>query len=181
MEFSFSLNQWSTSCTTVAVANHNNCNQASAIPPCPLSVRLIDVSSGARLLATRLKYCRPCCCATVVVPPPLVCCPLCFAKSLSRRLYLLLHYCAPLVQLVVVLPGGLPLPLSWRPRLSSLISICWLLHCVTFSGFLAFPPPLITPLPLVDPLLFGWLLHHAWHPGFFPPPLLCLKCCCHCH
>jgi hypothetical protein len=104
------------------------------------------------------------------MPPPLVCRPLCFAESLNRRLHLLLCYCAPLVQLVVVFPGGLPQPLSWHPHLSSLLFICWLSHRVTFSGFLAFPPPLITPPPLVAPLLFGWLLHRvAWRPGLFPP------------
>jgi hypothetical protein len=182
MEFSFSLNRWSTLRTTVASANHNDRNQALAVPPCPLSIRLIAVSSGARLLATCLYYCQHCCCATVVALLPLVCRPLRFAESLSRRLHLLSRYCAPLVQLVVMLPGGLPPPLSWRPRLSSLLSICWLLRCITFSGFLAFPPPLIMPLPLVAPLLFGWLLHRvAWRPGLFPPLSPCSKCRCHCH
>jgi hypothetical protein len=104
------------------------------------------------------------------VQPPLVCRPLRFAESLSRRLYLLSRYCAPLGQLVVVFPGGLPPPLSRRPRLSSLLSIRWLSCRVTFSGFLVFPPPLITPPPLVAPLLFGWLSHRvAWRPGLFPP------------
>ncbi len=28
-------------------------------------------------------------------------------------------------------------------------------HCITLSGTLAFSPPLITPPPLVAPLLFG--------------------------
>ena len=65
-------------------------------------------------------------CATLVAPSPLVCRPLHFAESLIRRLHLLSRYCAPLVQLVVVLPGGLPPPLSRRPRLSSRLSIRWL-------------------------------------------------------
>jgi hypothetical protein len=45
------------------------------------------------------------------------------------------------------------------------------LRCVTLSGTLAFPPPLITPLPLVAPLSFGWLLHRvAWCHKFHYEP-----------
>jgi hypothetical protein len=41
-----------------------------------------------------------------------------------------------------------------------------MLHCVTLSGALAFPPPFIMPLPLVAPLLFGWWSRRvAWRPG----------------
>jgi hypothetical protein len=108
-KFSSSLNWKSTSCTTIAATNHNDRNQVTAFPPCPLSIRLIAVLSGARLLETHLSD-HPCCpCTTLVPPPPLVCCPLCFADFLSRRLQLLSRYCAPLVQLIVLLPGC-PLP-----------------------------------------------------------------------
>jgi hypothetical protein len=143
-KFSSSLNQWSTSRTTVAAANHNGCNQASAVPPCPLSIRLIAMSSGARLLATRLQDCPCCCCATLVAPPPLVCRPLRFAKSLSRRLHLLLPYCAPLVQLVVLLPGGLPPPLSRCPCLSSRLSLCWLSRRVASHCLAPWPSLLLS-------------------------------------
>jgi hypothetical protein len=125
-KFSSSLNRQSTSRTTVAAANHNDRNQATAVPPCPLSIRLIAALSGARSLATRLSDRRRCRCATLVAPPPLVCRPLRFADSLSRRLHIFSRYCAPLVQLVVVLPGGLPPPLSRRLRLSSRLPIRWL-------------------------------------------------------
>ncbi len=57
-EFSYSLDQRSTLRTTIAAANHNNRNQASAIPTCPLSIRLIAVLSGARLLESH-HHCRP--------------------------------------------------------------------------------------------------------------------------
>jgi hypothetical protein len=73
-------------------------------PPCPLSIRLIVVSSRARSLATCLSNHRHCCCATLVAPLPHVCRPLRFANSLSWRLHLLSCYCAPLVQFVVMLP-----------------------------------------------------------------------------
>jgi hypothetical protein len=125
-KFSSSLNRQSTSCTTVAAANHNDRNHVTAVPLCPLSIRLIAVLSRARLLETCLSdHCR-CHCATLVPPPPLVCHSLCFAESISRRLHLLSRYCTPLVQLIVVLPGGLPPPLSWRLSLSSRLPICWL-------------------------------------------------------
>jgi hypothetical protein len=84
------------------------------------------MSSGVRSLATCLQDHRCCRCSTLVAPSPLVCRPLRFAKPLSRRLHLLSRYCAPLVHLVVMLPGGLPPPLSQRPSLSSCLSICWL-------------------------------------------------------
>jgi hypothetical protein len=49
-------------------------------------------------------------------------------------------------------------------------------HHVTLSGALAFPPPLIMPLPLVAPLLFGWLLCCVtWCPGLSSPPIAMLK------
>jgi hypothetical protein len=43
-------------------------------------------------------------CHSSVTPPTLVCRPLRFAEYLSQSLHLLLHYCAPLVQLVVIMP-----------------------------------------------------------------------------
>ena len=127
-KFSSSLNRQSTSCTTIAATNHNDHNQVTAVPPCPLSKKLIAVLSRARLLETSLSDHRHCRCATLVPPPPLVCRPLCFADSLSWHLHLLSRYCAPLVQLIVVLPSGLPPPLSRCLRLSSHLPICWLLH-----------------------------------------------------
>jgi hypothetical protein len=167
-KFSSSLNRHSTLHTTVAAANHNNHNQVTAVPPCPLSIRLIAVLNGARLLETCLSdHCR-CCCATLVPPPPLVCCPHCFANSLSRRLHLLSRYCVPLVQLIVVLPDGFPRHLSRRLRLSSRLPIHWLL-CRAASRCLVPwppPPPFIMPPPLVAPLSFGWWSRHvAWCPG----------------
>jgi hypothetical protein len=80
-------------------------------------------------------------CATLVPPPPLVCRPLCFANSLSRRLHLLSRYCTPLVQLIVLLPGGLPPPLSRRLCLSSCLPICWLLHRVASRCLVHWPSP----------------------------------------
>jgi hypothetical protein len=140
-KFSSSLNRQSTSCTTVAAANHNDCNQVTAVPPCPLSIRLIAVLSGARLLETCLSNHRCCHCATLVPPPPLVCHRLCFADSLSRCLYLLPCYCAPLVQLIVVLPGGLPPPLSWHLCLSSCLPIHWLSRRVASNCLVPWPTP----------------------------------------
>jgi hypothetical protein len=128
------------SCTTIASANHINRNQVTAVPPCPLSITLIVVSSRARLLATPLSDHHRCRCATLVAPPPLVCRPLRFAASLSRRLHLLSRYCAPLVQLVVVLPGGLPPPLRRRLPLSSLLSIRWLSFRVASHCLVPWPP-----------------------------------------
>jgi hypothetical protein len=78
---------------------------------------------------TQTRQQRVLCCATLVMPPPLFCRPLCLANSLSQHLHLLFCYCAPLVWLVVVLPGGLPPPLSRRLHLSSCLSICWLSCC----------------------------------------------------
>ncbi len=148
-KFSSSLNRQSTSRTTLDASNHNDRNQVMAVCPCPLSIRLIAVLSGVRLLETRLSNHPCCCCATLVPPPPLVCRPLCFANSLSRRLHLLLHYCAPLVQLIVVLPGGLPPPFSWRLRLSSRLPIRWLSHCVASRCLVPWPsPPLSSRLCL---------------------------------
>jgi hypothetical protein len=47
---------------------------------------------------------------------------------------------------------------------------------VTLSGALAFPPPLITPPPLVAALSFGWLSRRvAWRPGLSPPPIAVLE------
>jgi hypothetical protein len=88
------------------------------------------------------------CCATLVALPPLVCCPLCLANSLSWRLHLLLRYCSPLVQLVVLLPSGLPPLLSQRLCLSSRLSICWLLHRATSNHPAPWPP-----LPLSSHLI----------------------------
>ncbi len=52
---------------------------------------------------------------------PLICCPLHFAESFSWCIHLSLFHCAPLVWLVVVLPSGLPPPLSrWLHLLSHL-------------------------------------------------------------
>jgi hypothetical protein len=149
-KFSSSLNRQSTLRTTVAAANHNDRNQVTALPPCPLSIRLIAVLSGARLLETRLLNHCCCCCATLVPSPPLVCHPLCFADSLSRRLHLVSRYCTPLVQLIVVLPGGLPPPLSQRLRLSSCLPIHWLLRCVASRCLVPWPsPPLSSHLRLL--------------------------------
>jgi hypothetical protein len=89
---------------------------------------------------TQTRQQRILCCATLVTPPPLVCRPLCFADSLSRCLHLLWCYCALLVQLVVVLPGGLSPPLSRRLRLSSRLTICWLLHCIVLHCPAPWPP-----------------------------------------
>ncbi len=125
-KFSSSLNRQSMLRTTIAAANHNNHNHVTAVPPCSLSIRLIAVLSWARLLEIRLSDHHHCCCATLVPPPPLVCHPLCFAEYLSWQLHLLSCYCAPLVQLIVVLPGGLPPPLSRCLRLSSCLPIHWL-------------------------------------------------------
>jgi hypothetical protein len=112
-----------------------------AVPPCPLSIRLIAVLSEARLLETCLSDHRCCCCATLVPLPPLVCCPLCFADSLSQCLHLLSRYCTPLVQLIVVLPGGLPPPLSRRLHLFSCFPICWFLCRVASHCLVPWPPP----------------------------------------
>jgi hypothetical protein len=66
-----------------------------------------------------------------------------------------------------------PVPL---PLFTPLHLLVVALRSVTLSGTLAFPPPLITPSPLVTPLSFSWLLHRiAWHPGLFPPPIAVLK------
>jgi hypothetical protein len=47
---------------------------------------------------------------------------------------------------------------------------------ITLSGALTFPLPLITPPPLVVPLLFSWMSHRvAWHPGLFPTPIAVLE------
>jgi hypothetical protein len=135
--------------TTIAAANHNDRNQVTAVPPCPLSIRLIALLSRARLLETRLLDNCCCRCATLVPPPPLVCRPLCFADSLSRRLHLLSRYCAPLVQLIVALPGGLPPPLSRRLCLSSCLPICWLSRRVASRCLVPWPsPPLSSHLRL---------------------------------
>jgi hypothetical protein len=148
-KFSSSLIRQSMSRTTVAAANHNDRNQVTAVPPRPLSIRLIAVLNGARLLETRLSDHRRCRCATLVPPPPLVCRPLCFADSLSLRLLLLSQYCAPLVQLIVVLPGGLPPPLSRRLRLSSRLPIRWLSRRVASRCLVPSPsPPLSSRLRL---------------------------------
>jgi hypothetical protein len=149
-KFSSSLNQQSTLRTTVAAANHNNRNQVMAIPPCPLSIRLIAVLSGARLLETHLLDHHCCRCTTLVPLPPLVCHPLCFADFLSWHLNLLSCYCAPLVQLIVVLPGGLLPPLSQRLRLSSRLPICWLSRRVASHCLVLWPsPPLSSRLRLL--------------------------------
>jgi hypothetical protein len=166
-KFSSSLNQQSTLRTTVAATNHNNRNQVTAVPPCPLSIRLIAVLSGARLLEICLLDHRCYRCATLVPPPPLVCRPLCFADSLSQCLHLLLCYCTPLVQLIVVLPGGLPPLLSRCLHLSSRLPIRWLSRRVAPYCLVPWPslPPFITPPLLVAPLLFGWWSRHVvWHP-----------------
>jgi hypothetical protein len=168
-KFSSSLNRQSTLRTTIAAANHNDRNQVTAVPPCPLSIRLIAVLSGARLLETRLSnHCRWCC-ATLVLLPPLVCRPLCFADSLSRRLHLLSCYCAPLVQLIVVLPGGLPPPLSRRLCLSSRLPICWLSRCVASHCLVPWPSPLLSSCLRLSLrpscLVGGCVVYVAWRPG----------------
>jgi hypothetical protein len=140
-KFSSSLNRQSTLRTTVTAANHNDCNRVTAVPPCPLSIMLIAALSRARLLETCLSDHRHCRCTTLVPPPPLVCRPLCFADSLSRRLHLLLRYCAPFVQLIVMLPGGFPPPLSQCLHLSSCLPICWLSRCVASRCLVPWPPP----------------------------------------
>jgi hypothetical protein len=142
-KFSSSLNRQSTLCTTIAATNHNDSNQVTAVPPCPLSMRLISVLSRARLLETCLSdHCR-CCCATLIPPPPLVCRPFCFADSLNKHLHLLSCYCAQIVQLIVMMPGGLPPPLSWRLRLSSRLPIRWLSHLAASCCLVPWPS---TPL-----------------------------------
>jgi hypothetical protein len=58
------------------------------------------------------------------------------------------------------------------PLFTPLHSLVVALSCITLSGALAFPPPLITPPPLVVPLSFGWLSRRvAWRPGLSPPPI----------
>jgi hypothetical protein len=134
------------------IAHHRRCHQPQQPQsgnPCPLSIRLIAVLSGARLLETCLSDQRCCHCATLVPLPPLICRPICFANSLSLRLHLLLRYCAPLVQLIVLLPGGLPPPLSRRLCLSSRLPICWLMHHVASRCLVPWPsPPLSSHLRL---------------------------------
>jgi len=71
----------------------------------------------------------------------------CLPPSLLRRLpqpappHLLLRYCAPLVQLIVVLPGGLPPPLNRCLCLSSRLPIHWLSHGVASRCLVPWPPP----------------------------------------
>jgi hypothetical protein len=58
------------------------------------------------------------------------------------------------------------------PLFTPLQSLVVASHCVTLSGTLAFPPPLIKPPPLVAPLLFGWLSRRvAWRPSLSPPSI----------
>ena len=73
---------------------------------------------GVSLIVLSLLLMPHCHCAAASCLPssPLCQIPQPAPPPLSR-------YCAPLVQLVVVLPGGLPPPLSQRPRLSSCLSI----------------------------------------------------------
>ncbi len=97
--------------------------------------------SGARLLETCLLNHCCCSCATLILLPPFVCRPLCFSNSLSWRLHLLSRYCTPLVQLIDLLPGGLPPPLRRRLRLSSRLPICLLLRCVASRCLVPWPSP----------------------------------------
>jgi hypothetical protein len=55
--------------------------------------------------------------AALVGRSSLICCPLRLAKSFSWHVHLLSFHHTPLVWLVVVLPGGLPPPLSWQLHL----------------------------------------------------------------
>jgi hypothetical protein len=50
-------------------------------------------------------------------------------------------YCTPLVQLIVMLPGGLSPPLSRRLHLSSHLPICWLSCCVALHCLVPWPSP----------------------------------------
>ncbi len=154
LTISSSLSRWQRATTEVLlfpqptehVAHHRRCRQpqrpqsGNGRSSLPLLHKADVVSSGARSLATRLSDHRRCRCATLVAPPPLVCRPLRFADSLSRRLHLLSRYCAPLVQLVVVLPVGLPLPLSRRLPPSSRLSIRGLSRRVASHCLAPWPP-----------------------------------------
>jgi hypothetical protein len=128
-----------------------------------------------------LRHSRPA--AASCLPPSLLCQ---LPQQAPPPFAALLH---PLVQLIVVLPGGLPPPLSQRLCLCSRLPICWLSRRVA-SGCLVHwpsPPPFIMPPPLVAPLLFGWWLRCvAWRPGLslcparwpliMQPPLVAPSC-----
>jgi hypothetical protein len=76
--------------------------------------------------------------------PPLVA-PLCPPADAT----FLLRYCASLVQLIVMLLGGLPPPLSRCLRLSSRLLICWLSHHIASHCLMPWPsPPLSSHLRL---------------------------------
>jgi hypothetical protein len=72
--------------------------------------------------------------ASLPAPLPLI------ARASAQHSCLLLCRCAPLVWLVVVLPDGLPPPLSRRLRLSSFTGCHVALHRFALTGALALLP-----------------------------------------
>jgi hypothetical protein len=78
---------------------------------------------------------------------PLICCPFCLAESFSWRVCLLSLHCTNLVLLVVVLlPGGLPLPLR---------QCLHLLSCPPFVGCRM--ASVVMPVALASPPLSSCL------------------------
>ncbi len=89
----------------------------------------------------------------LLLAAPLICCPLCLAKSFSWRVRLSLFHCAPLVWLVVVLPGGLPQPLSRQLHLLSrplFVGCCMALRCDACATVV---PPTIFKALVVSPTI----------------------------
>ncbi len=105
---------------------------------------------------------------------PLICCPLRLAKSFSWRVRLSSFHRTHLVWLVVVLlPGGLPLPLSWRLHLFFCPQFVGCCMASVVTPVTTPPPPLIRPLHIFallhPPLVWLIVVSHCLAPGLPPP------------